>query len=97
MRTVPTERETFKDLELLWGEPGLGFDARSTILVDDSPAKAVLQPANLLLLPAYDVGNTDLSFDRDDTLRALADYLRALRSHMERCARAQSSAAVHPS
>ena len=45
--------ETVKDLECLWAQHP-AFDAANTVLIDDSPTKASLQPENLLLLPSFD-------------------------------------------
>ena len=53
-REVP--HATLKDLQTLWADPSRygPWDARTTILVDDSDSKTVRQPQNAIIVPTFE-------------------------------------------
>lgn len=67
---------TTKDLSKPWSSPSLPphHSAHSTLLLDDSPSKALLQPYNHLRVPPYSGSNHD-----DRTLLAIIGVLDHVR------------------
>ncbi|KAI7847816.1 HAD-like domain-containing protein [Circinella umbellata] len=79
--------QTIKDLEIVW--KGLGddneFDATNTILIDDSPAKAIMQPYNSIHLCEFDHTSPHFLKYGEDELLHVIDYLERLRTQSNVC------------
>ena len=79
--------QTLKDLEIVWG--GLGddheFDATNTILIDDSPAKAIIQPYNSIHLCEFDHTSPNFLKHGEDELLHVVQYLEQLRNQSNVC------------
>lgn len=69
---------TIKNLEEVWEAFGGKYDATNTIMVDDSPAKAVLQPYNSVHLTEFDHAKIDYH-EGESELADVRTYLRDLR------------------
>ncbi|ORY93928.1 HAD-like domain-containing protein [Syncephalastrum racemosum] len=69
---------TIKDLEEVWKAFGGKYDATNTIMLDDSPAKAVLQPYNSVHLTEFDHAKVDCH-EGESELADVRTYLRHLR------------------
>lgn len=70
--------QTTKDLAKPWADPklkALGHSARSTLLLDDSPLKAHLQPWNHLCIKEYvsEMRKTDVKVREAERLREIQD------------------------
>ncbi|KAI9275714.1 hypothetical protein BDA99DRAFT_496274 [Phascolomyces articulosus] len=79
---------TLKDLEVIWDnldEEDGTFDATNTILVDDSPAKAILQPYNSIHLCEFShTSPTFLHYGESELLHVVR-YLEELRFQSNVC------------
>ncbi|KAF7726582.1 hypothetical protein EC973_008627 [Apophysomyces ossiformis] len=69
--------QTIKDLSLVWDE--LSFNETNTIMLDDSPAKSVLQPYSSVHLAEFDYQSPEFQQYGDSELCAVMDYLNKLR------------------
>jgi TFIIF-interacting CTD phosphatase-like protein len=65
---------TIKDLSKVWAAFDGRYSARNTILVDDSPEKAQMQPNNLVCASTFDPSQVD----DDNELKRIMDYLIGL-------------------
>ncbi|KAH7117642.1 HAD-like domain-containing protein [Dendryphion nanum] len=79
--------QVYKNLNLIWASndiqkhnPGYNFGKRfnqhSTILIDDSIAKAAAQPYNLLEIPSFEATQAQM---QSDVLKEVAGYLQVAR------------------
>ncbi|KAG2223452.1 hypothetical protein INT45_001200 [Circinella minor] len=79
--------QTIKDLEIVW--KGLGeeneFDATNTILIDDSPAKAIVQPYNSIHLSEFNHMSPSFLKYGEDELLHVVHYLERLRTQSNVC------------
>ncbi|KAI7880565.1 HAD-like protein [Lichtheimia hyalospora FSU 10163] len=79
---------TIKDLEFIWRDSSIAndnFDATNTILLDDSPAKAVLQPYNAIHLATFDHKSSTFREHGERELLSVIRYLDKVRRHSNLC------------
>ncbi|KAG0173424.1 hypothetical protein DFQ30_008034 [Apophysomyces sp. BC1015] len=69
--------QTVKDLRRIWCE--LSFDATNTIMLDDSPTKAILQPYNSVHLREFNHKSPEFKEHGESELCCVMEYLRKLR------------------
>jgi hypothetical protein len=53
------------------------FNHTNTVLVDDSPYKSLLDPANTITIPTFTVSDADWDYENDTSLFSLLKYLEA--------------------
>ncbi|OBZ85195.1 hypothetical protein A0J61_06757 [Choanephora cucurbitarum] len=69
---------TIKDLDKVWEYFDGQYDATNTILIDDSPEKAQLQPYNCLHPNEFDHTSKHFTLNGESELLQLIDYLKLL-------------------
>ncbi|KAI8089972.1 NLI interacting factor-like phosphatase-domain-containing protein [Halteromyces radiatus] len=74
--------ETIKDLNKLWNHDKWldlrKYSAYNTIIIDDSPAKSVLQPYNSIHISTFNHNSTEFLEKGDQELLTVMDYLKQL-------------------
>lgn len=81
--------DTMRDLDRIWqtgGKSGFGFDAASTVMVDDTVRKMRHMPGNLVLVPEF----KDAAHAKDLSMPALTAYLLNLLNTFEAATAAAS-------
>ncbi|KAI9491764.1 HAD-like domain-containing protein [Zychaea mexicana] len=88
---------TLKDLEVVWRALGQDtYDASNTILVDDSPAKAILQPYNSIHLKEFDHTSPTFRKYGEAELLHVVRYLEQVRIQSNVCSFMREQPFVSP-